>query len=108
MKELNHYQITTIKSDIKPLKQLKRLAYTITQDRQSRVYPSSMELLSLAVDLNYQAYLILNNEVKCKKGLCVKSYIVKAIEVKKILDNYEISYIDMREYNKIKKEFGLG
>ena len=107
MSKLLFNQNLTIKSDIKPLKQLKRLSYAITQDRQSLKYPSSIELLTLATNLCYQAHLILNNEVKCKKGLCVESYIVKAIEVQKILDNYEISYIDMREFNKIKKEFGL-
>ena len=98
-------QNLTIKSDIKPLKQLKRLSYTITQDRQSRVYPSSVDLIHLSVDICYKAHLILNNQARCKKGLCIKSYIVKAIELQKILDDYENRTIDMREYNKIKREF---
>jgi hypothetical protein len=35
----------------------------------------------------------LNNEVKCKKGLCVKSYILKAIELQKIFYNIKEVYL---------------
>jgi len=107
MRTLSLHQNYTTKDDIKSLKQLTRLTYVITHDKQSRVYPSTVELIALSTNLCYQAHLILHDEAKCKKGLCIEMYIKKAIELQKILDNYENSYIDMREYNRIKKEFGL-
>ena len=89
------------------LKQIPRLTYIITHDRQSRQYPSNIDLITLSTNLTYKAHLILNNGAKCKKGLCVESYILKAMKLQKILDDYENSFINMREFNKIKKEFGL-
>ena len=107
MRTLSLHQNYTTKDDIKPLKQLKRLTYTITHDRQSLKYPSTVELIALSTNLCYKAHLILSHEAKCKKGLCVEMYIKKAIELQKVLDDYENNFIDMREFNKIKKEFGL-
>jgi len=107
MKTLKLHQTTPSNIKIKPLEQLPRLTYTITHDRQSRVFPSSMEILSLAVDLNYKAHLILNKEAKCKKGLCIAFYIKEAMNIHNILSDYENSYIDMRKYNLIKRAFGI-
>ena len=107
MKTLALHQTTPPNINIKPLKQLPRLTYTITCNRQSRQYPSSIELLSLAVDLNYKAHLILTKEARVKKGKSIEEYMKASIGLHTILNDYENSYIDMREHRQIKKEFGI-
>ena len=93
---------------IEPLQPLKQLKPILKSDTRACLkYPSDLDLISLSVDICYQANLILHNQAKCKKDLAIESYIKKAIELQKILKDYENNYIDMREYNKIKKEFGL-
>jgi len=107
MRTLHLHQNYTTKDDMHSLKQIPRLTYIITYDRQSRQYPSTIDLITLSTNLTYKAHLILNNEAKCKKELSTKDYLYKAIELHKILDDYRSSFINMREFNQIKKKFGL-
>ena len=107
MNKLTLYQDLTIKADIKPLKQLPRLTYTITHDKQSRQYPSSIDLITLSSNLTYKAHLILTNQARVKKDKRIEEYMKQSIELHRVLNDYENSYIDMREYNRIKKEFGI-
>jgi len=93
---------------IEPLQQLPRLKYTLKSDkRECLKYPSNLELISLSVDLCYKLHLIINENEKLPKDKSKNDYISKSLELQKILDDYENSYIDMREYNKIRKEFNI-
>ncbi|RLA80807.1 MAG: hypothetical protein DRG78_10260 [Epsilonproteobacteria bacterium] len=67
--------------------------------------PSEPALILLATQLHNKAEKILNNEIECKKGLCVDSYIHKAISIIKILDDYSDKFISHQELKSIKKEF---
>jgi len=69
--------------------------------------PHTPELLLLSANLNYQAIRILDNEINCKRGLCVDNYINKAIDILKIVDDYQNKYITYKEMRMIKKQFGI-
>jgi len=90
--------------DIKPLRGYKPL--TIIKVSILNI-PSTPELLLLSANLNYQAKRILDSEINCKRGLCVDSYIYKAIDIMKIVDDYQNKYISYKEMRMIKKQFGI-
>lgn len=102
--KLKPIQSFTIIDDLKPLRGHKAL----TMRRTSLInIPHSPELLLLAVNLNYQAKRILNKEINCKRGLCVDSYIYKAIDILKIVQDYENKSISYKELRAIKKQFSI-
>ena len=108
MKTLKLHSNYTTKEDIQPLKQLPRLDYLVTSNtRSSSKIPDSLELLLLASNLLFKGNEILHNRAKCKKGLYAKDYLLKAIELHNVLDDFENRFIGMSEYNLIVKEFGL-
>ena len=94
----------TLLEDIKPLRGYKPL--TIVKVSMLSV-PSTPELLLLCANLNYQAMRIMNNEVKCKRGLCFNSYIYQSLAIMKTTDDYENKYISYKEFRTIKKQFGI-
>lgn len=69
--------------------------------------PSQMELISLSSNLLYKSKLILDNEIKPKNGKDAMSYTYQAINIMKIFDDYENKFITKKEFNRIKKEFGI-
>jgi len=68
---------------------------------------STVELIALSTSLCYKLHLITDENERLPKDKTKNDYIFKSLEILKILDNYESSYIDMRVVNQIKKEFGL-
>lgn len=90
---------------IEPMPQLKPLVCSDT--RACLKYPNSIELVTLSVDICYQAHLILTKQAKIKEGVVIEDYIKKSMQLLKILNDFESSDIDMREYRKIVKDLGL-
>ena len=93
---------------LKPLKQLPRLEYLLSTNKRACLkYPSNIELLTLSSNLTYKAHLILTKQSKIKKGKRIEDYIKQSIQLHELLNNFANNFIDMREYNRIVKEFGL-
>ena len=94
---------------IEPLQPLKQLKPILKSDkRECLKYPSDMELIYLSVSICYEANLILTNQAKCKKDLCINDYIKQAIKLMAIQKNYETDTVPtIREFNKIKKKFNI-
>ena len=69
--------------------------------------PHTPELLLLCANLNYQAKRILDKEINCKRGLCVDHYIYKAMDILKIVDDYQNKFITYKEMRAIKSKFGI-
>jgi len=93
---------------LKKIKQLKQLKYLVKSGTRACLkYPSDLNLLTLSVDICYKAHLILTKQVKIKEGVKIEDYIKKTIELLAIQKDYKNSFIDMREYRKIVKDFGL-
>jgi hypothetical protein len=90
--------------DIKPLRRYKPL--TIRRVTILNI-PHAPELMLLSANLLYQAKRILDSEINCKRGLCVDTYIYKAIDILKIVDDYQNKYISYKEMRMIKKQFGI-
>ncbi|MBL1243506.1 MAG: hypothetical protein COA39_003760 [Sulfurimonas sp.] len=101
---LQEIQDITSLEDIKPLRGYKPLT---TIKVSTLNIPSTPELLLLSANLNYQAKRILDNEVKCKSGLCADSYIYQSIAVMRITEDYANKYISYKELREIKKQFGI-
>jgi len=97
-------QNMTSLEDMKPLRGYKPL--TIIKASILKI-PSTPELLLLSANLNYQAKRIIDSEINCKRGLCVDSYMYKAIDIMKIIDDYENKHISYKEMRAIKKKFGV-
>ena len=102
--KLKVIQTFTTLEDLKPLRRYKPLT-TIKVSILN--IPSEISLLLLSANLNYKAKQILDNQAKCKRGLCVDMYIYKAIEVMKITEDYANKYISNKDFKSIKSKFGL-
>lgn len=69
--------------------------------------PSTIELICLAVNLNYKAFQIINNETKDPKNISVDEYIKKSIALMKVVDNYKDEHLTRKEVREIKKQFKI-
>lgn len=69
--------------------------------------PSTIELICLAVNLNYKAFQIINNETKAPKNISVDEYIKKSIALMKVVDNYKDEHLTRKEVREIKKQFKI-
>ena len=102
--KLKVIQTFTTLEDLKPIRGHKPL--TIRRVSILNI-PHTPELLLLCANLNYQAKRILDSEIKCKRGLCVDNYIYKAMDILKIVDDYENRFISYKEMRAIKSQFGI-
>jgi hypothetical protein len=102
--KLNSFQNLTTINDLKPLQELKPLT-TIKVSIQ--VAPSEIELILLGTNLLYQSYLLNNGTLQESKDITALGCSDEAMRIVKILDDYENSYIDFREFNEINKKFKL-
>ncbi len=102
--KLKSIQNLTILDDLKPLRGYKPLT---TIKVSTLNIPSEMELILLSSNLLYQSKMIMDGTSKRTGNLSAQSCTYKAIEIMKILDDYENKHIDNKEFRDIKKQFGL-
>ncbi len=69
--------------------------------------PSVPTLLLLSANLLYKARLIIDGEIKPKRGKSLHDYSYQAIELMKICDDYENKYITQKQFNQIRREFSI-
>ena len=102
--KLKSIQNLTILDDLKPLRGYKPLT---TMKVSTLNIPSEMELLLLSSNLLYQSKMILDGTSKRTGNLSAQSCTYKAIQMMKIIKDYQYKHIDYKELKSIKKEFKL-
>ena len=81
----------------------------ITQLIKSKItyYPSNLDIICLAVDINLIGMQILRGQRKAKKDITVHTCIKESLRLYKVADDYENKFISCKEINQLKKDFNV-
>jgi len=102
--KLKSFQNLTTFNDLKPLRELQpinRIKVSI------QVVPNESDLILLGANLLYKSHLLNNGTLQESKNITALGCSDEAMKVLKILDDYENSYIDFKEFNEINKKFRI-